>query len=106
MIVLLSACGQGETELIGGYKDVDLGGANAIADRYNLAVVDPNVVRYEIVDPYIVGERVPDAFDDLASKNYGFFILDTRNGQLLEGLNEAQFETALRIRKLNPSPFK
>jgi hypothetical protein len=103
-VALLSSCGQGETELISGYKLLDLGGHSAISDPNNNAAVEADVIRYEVMDPFIVGERV--YHDELSSPKYGYFILDTRSGQLLEGLNEAQFETALRIRKLNSSPFK
>jgi hypothetical protein len=92
---------ENETELVAGYSYINLGGYHAIADPNEHPVVESNVIRCKIVDPYIVGERV--YHDELSSPNYGYFILDTRNGQLLEGLKEAQFQTALGVRKLNLS---
>jgi hypothetical protein len=110
-LILLSGCGQGATELIGGYRHHDLGGENAISDRSDNMVVDPNVDRYKVIDPYIVGERIQPSFDpapwnkELLSKRPGFFILDTRSGQLIEGMNESEFEKELRARNLDPRPF-
>ena len=51
-------------------------------------------------------------YSDVPAGNDGRFeslvparILDTRNGNLLEGLNESEFEKELRVRNLDPTPF-
>ncbi len=105
---VLSACGEREISLGNGYLYVQLDGRNyAISDLRHAMVVDPNVVRYRLIGAYIVGERdVPTIIDDPRfSRKFGFFILDAQTGQLVEGLNENEFETALRSRGLDLHPF-
>lgn len=106
LCILLSGCGEKEVELEGGYKYVQLDGASyTITNRENRMVVAPNVSRYKIFGSYVVGERKDADIDDRLSRNFGFFILDTRTGELLEGLSQANFEEELRARHLNSHPF-
>ncbi|MFH1157905.1 MAG: hypothetical protein V1721_03345 [Pseudomonadota bacterium] len=106
LFALLLGCGKGEVDLVAGYKYVQLDGSNhAISDRDNRMVVDPNVKWYRVIETYIMGERDDANIDPQLSKQYGYFILDTRNGQLIEGLSKFDFQDALRARHLNPAPF-
>jgi hypothetical protein len=102
--MIVVSCGGKSKDLGGGYKYVQLDGTNAaIADRDSRMVVDPNVKQYRVVDSFIIGERVDANIDDKLSKRFGYFILDMREGQLLEGLDKASLEIALNARKLvNP----
>ncbi len=108
LFALLLGCGKGEVDLIAGYKYIQLyGSIHAISDRDNKEVIDPNVKRYRVIEPYIIGERDNADLEDLQlySTQYGYFIIDTRNGQLIEGLNKPDFQDALRARHLNSAPF-
>jgi hypothetical protein len=104
--ISLVSCAEKQVNLGAGYKYVQLDGVNAaIADRDSHMVVDPNVKRYRVIGSYIVGERVNADIDVKLSKNFGYFIFDMRNGQLLEGLDKAKFDQELRARKLEIAPF-
>jgi hypothetical protein len=59
-------------------------------------VVDPDVISYSVIDPYVFGERRDAEIDKSLSNNYGHFILDMRSGKLLEALDEAAFQVALK----------
>jgi hypothetical protein len=101
--VLLSACGEDDLDIGSGYRYFELDGGNyAIVDRNNLIVVDPNVTRYVVMDSYIFGEREkPSLIDDPRfSRKFGYFILDMRNGEYVEGLDEVGFRSALGARNL------
>lgn len=101
----LSCCDQ-RTRLPHGYQYVSLDSVNsAISDSNNIMVIYPNIKEYKILGEYIVGERVKSDIDKRFSTNLGFFIFDTRDGTLLQGLSDTQFETELRVRSIGPSPF-
>lgn len=103
----LWACGESEVNLVAGYKYVQLDGHNfAISGSDNRMVVDPNVVRYKIVSPYVVGERKKSNIEGPLSQAFGFFILDINSGNLVEGLDGAAFADALRVRNLPADPFE
>ncbi|SRR6266487_1910493 len=100
------ACGEKVVDLGAGYKYVRLDGPNAaISDHDNHMVVDPNVTRYKVIGSYIVGERADANIDKRLSRNFGYFIVDTRTGQLVEGLDRPAFENALHARGLNVPRF-
>jgi hypothetical protein len=106
LCIVLGACGEAEFDLGRGYKYIQLDGRNfAIArpDRYS--AVDPNVTRYKVMDPYVVGERVHADIDSRLSQRYGYFVLDMRSGELLEGLDKQAFQEALLARNLDSSAY-
>jgi hypothetical protein len=103
--VFLAACSQ-ETSLPHGYKYIYASASSAgITNWRGELVVDPHVVRYKVLGPYIVGERVDDNLNPSMSDKYGFFLLDMRSGELIEGLKDTEFAEALRKRGLDPRPF-
>lgn len=102
LCVLLTCCGESEVNLGNGYKYVQLDGrAYAISNKDNRMVVDPNVIRYKVIGTYVVGERTNANIDERLSKKFGYFILNTQDGQLIEGLSKRKFESVLRGRNLN-----
>lgn len=104
--MLLGACGENQVILGAGYKYVQLDGSNhAISDIDNRMVVEPNVTRYKVIEPYIVGERKDANIDERLSKRFGYFILDMQSKQLIEGLNDTAFADALRMRNLPAKQF-
>lgn len=104
---VLTSCGDREAQLPHGYKYVHISATiAAIGDRDNLVVVDPNVSRYEIIEPYLVGERTDAQLSDKFSKHLGYFILDMRNRELIEGLSKAGLESRLRDRGIRARPFE
>lgn len=107
MLSCVFLCCEGRSVQLGaGYKYVHLDGRNStIADNNNHMIVDPNVKRYRIIGPLVVGVRVDADIDSSLSQNYGYFVLDTRNGQLVEGLNSADFERVLRRNGVHANPF-
>ena len=100
------SCSQ-ETSLPYGYKYFQIAPSiAAISDQQKQVVVDPNVVRYEVLGPYIVGERQDAELDPRFSDKFGFFILSMPDGRYIEGLSEAEFVVELRKRGLNTHPFE
>lgn len=104
LLLLLAACGEGDWPLISGYRFVKTDATNGmIVDSENRVIVEANVDNYVVIDPYIVGMRVP---SDIVppgfptSPHYGHFLLDTRTGELVEGLSQPQVETELKSRDL------
>jgi hypothetical protein len=106
ILLFLTACDTGITNLPHGYKYVQIDGVNGdIANRYNVVVVDPNVERYDVIGDFIVGERSDAELDQRLSRRFGYFILDTRDGKYVEGLKQQQFERELQARGLPLHPL-
>ncbi|HEX5279496.1 MAG TPA: hypothetical protein VFW28_05430 [Micropepsaceae bacterium] len=105
--VLLVACGEREVDLGSGYKYVQLDGANFAISKGTRMVVDPNVVSYKVIGTFIVGDREkPSVIDDPRfSKDFGYFIVDTKSGQFVAGLDRSRFDDALRSRNLDINLF-
>jgi hypothetical protein len=107
LCLLLGAC-EREVELGRGYQlvDVDTRPTSVITDPDNHMVVDPHVSRYEVIDPYILGERQDADLDPELSRKFGYFILNMQTGQLQEGLDREAFESALEAADIDPSILK
>jgi hypothetical protein len=87
------------TVLPNGYKYLRLDTSNHdILDKKFRVVVDPNVEYYQIIGIYIVGKRNNANIDNIFSKQYGYFILNTRNHDYVEGMTDTEFRKALQKR--------
>jgi hypothetical protein len=101
----LAACSQEDVKLPRGHEYFHISPSiAAIADAEQRIVVDPNVIEYAVIGDYVVGKRADAHLDREFSPRIGFFILDMRRRKLVEGLNPAEFQLALRQRKLAYSP--
>jgi hypothetical protein len=70
-----------------------------IADPSGAVVVRPSVRRYRVVGDLVVGEI--GAYDSHPSDRMeivGYFILDTRTGDIQRGMDEARWRAAMRDR--------
>jgi hypothetical protein len=104
--LLLVGCGQSEVGLPYGYSYVQLDGVNGtIVDSQHVVVIEPNVMRYQVIGRYIVGERNNPELDPRISRKYGYFVFDMLSRDYVGGLSKSDFETALRRRRLGQNPF-
>lgn len=90
-ILLLSACTKDEP-LLNGYRFIEVsGGTGEIISRGGEIIVFPNIVEHSIRGPFVIGKRIrptnncDDSFSACIT-GFGYFILDTRTGQLRQGL--------------------
>jgi hypothetical protein len=98
-----------DVNLGNGYRYLQVDGADyVIAAPPGRVGVGRDVVRYRKIGAYVVGERQNPAccFDaDVESTVFGFFLLDTMNGELVDGLDQANLYIALSARNLDPVAF-
>lgn len=83
-----------------GYTFFTTNPSNHYINKNRKAIVHTNIIEYKVIGKFIVGFREPTKFhevpESLISKNYGYFVLDKKTGNLREGLSKSEFEEFLQ----------
>lgn len=103
-LILLCGCSDYSIQLPNGYclvrsNDEDM----TIANSVSVVVISPKIVGYEVCQHLVVGRVV---LNDIKSEEYGdskpgFFILNTKNGDLAQGLSEEAWVVLLKQNGVN-----
>jgi hypothetical protein len=93
----IGACTPSKTNLPNGYDYIRVDGKNSEITLNGRVTVEPNVETYKIIDDYIVGKRADAKLSKFFSKKYGYFLLNTRSGFFIEGMQRQKFDDVLRI---------
>lgn len=77
----LASCDRSH-EIVAGYTAVELDDGSVLLTKGSLVVIQPHVAKYRTIDHYIIGRRVKPFDPELLSSSLGYFIINTRTGEL------------------------
>ena len=96
VIVCVGCSSEKPLELVNEYYFVRTNAYNTYIIKNDRPIVDSYVSDIEIFGIYIIGIRTKsemlDLPNDMISRNYGYFILNSNSGELVEGLSEEYVE--------------
>jgi hypothetical protein len=97
LLIVLATCAKPEIDLGNGYRFIKTDSVNgSIVDRQNVNVAEPNVVRFEVVGNFVVGERKESDLDFPFSRQFGYFYLNRATGEYKEGMSKAELDGFLK----------
>ena len=95
LLFILGCSDPAPEHLSNGYYFARTNGYNTYIIKNKAPVVDTYIAEYEVIAGYIIGirekSRNPDGPKHLLSEKYGYFVLNTKTGELKQSVSKQEY---------------